>query len=135
MFSITENDIDPQALKAQLENPYCGALVCFEGWVRNHHEGQSVDGLYYQAYQELAMHEGTRIINLAKESFAIEHASCCHRVGQLGIGDMAVWVGVASAHRQPAFEAAAFIMDTIKESLPIWKQESYSQSHKTWRMA
>lgn len=74
------------------------------------------------------------VIEQAKQQFAIDNAVCVHRVGQLAIGDMAVWVGVTAGHRDAAFAACRYIIDTIKAEVPIWKQEFYRdhQHPSTW---
>lgn len=124
-FQIVDTTIDPLQLKQQLRHDQCGGFVSFEGWVRNHNESKQVDYLVYETYLALATSEGARIVALAKTQFAIEDAYCVHRIGTLHIGDMAVWVGVSAAHRDAAFAACRFIIDTIKQHVPIWKQEYY----------
>lgn len=126
MFDITDEKINPYALRehlTQAEN--CGAFACFEGWVRNHNDGKDVDYLIYTTYPELARTQGNAVILQAKQQFKIENAVCIHRVGRLAIGDMAVWVGVTAGHRDAAFAACRFIIDTVKAEVPIWKQEFY----------
>ncbi len=132
MFEIVDHDIDPQALTASLGHPSCGGFVSFEGWVRNHNEGREVAGLYYEAYEALAVKEGNRIIAEAMERFAIRLAGCQHRTGELGIGGIAVWVGVSSDHRDAAFQACRYIIDEIKGRLPIWKKEMYVNGETEW---
>ena len=131
-FNISESPIDPQALKAELAQAASGACVCFEGWVRNHNEGQAVEALEYSAYTALAEKEGGRILAEARERFEIEAVRCVHRIGSLDIGDIAVWVGVSSAHRDAAFEAARFIIDETKDRVPIWKRERYRHGTTEW---
>lgn len=132
-FAITEQVIDPNALREQLtQKASCGAFCSFEGWVRDHNDGKNVDYLIYSTYPELALSQGNAVIEQAKRQFAIEDAVCVHRVGRLDIGDMAVWVGVTAGHRDAAFAACRFIIDTVKAEVPIWKQEFYADSqHQT----
>ena len=126
-FDITENKIDPNILREQLtQKANCGAFCRFEGWVRNYNDGKSVDYLIYSTYLELALAQGKAVIEQAKQQFKIEGAVCVHRVGRLDIGDMAVWVGVTAGHRDAAFAACRFIIDTVKAEVPIWKQEFYA---------
>src|SRR5690242_4021012 len=94
-FNFSSSDIDSVALQALLNHPTAGGFVAFEGWVRNHNEGQAVLRLEYEAFAELAEKEGQRIIDEALQRFAITGAACVHRVGLLEIGAMAVWVGVS----------------------------------------
>jgi molybdopterin synthase catalytic subunit len=100
--------------------------------VRNHNEGQAVASLEYEAYAELAETEGNRIMAEAGERFDLLAAQAVHRVGHLQIGEMAVWVGVASAHRGPAFDACRFIIDELKTRVPIWKKEHYVAGASAW---
>lgn len=127
MFALTDTAIDAAALRHHLtQAPECGAFTSFEGWVRNHNDGKAVDYLIYSTYAELAQKQGEAVIAAAKARFAIHNAVCVHRHGRLDIGDMAVWVGVTAGHRDAAFAACRFIIDTVKAEVPIWKQEFYS---------
>ena len=125
-FRLSDAPIDATALQAGLRNPRAGACASFEGWVRDHNDGRSVGGLRYEAYVELAEREGAAILVEARQRFEIVDAACVHRIGDLAIGEMAVWVGASAAHRGPAFEACRFAIDTIKEIVPIWKKEFYT---------
>ena len=113
------------ALRESLADPGCGGYAAFEGWVRDHHEGRRVRGLEYEAYEALAAEEGRRILDEARERFGVQRAACVHRVGALAIGELAVWVGVSSPHRDEAFLACRYIIDELKARLPIWKKEHY----------
>jgi len=131
-FTISNQPIDPDDLRNALHHPQAGACATFEGWVRNHNEGQAVDSLEYEAYAELAEKEGTRVLAEAVEKFDLRAVTAVHRVGHLQIGEMAVWVGVAAAHRGPAFEACRYIIDELKVRVPIWKKEHYSAGATAW---
>lgn len=131
-FRIQDIRLEPDRERRELEAPTCGAYVSFEGWVRNRNEGQDVLQLEYQAYDRLAIKEGNRILAEAAEKYPIEHALCIHRVGELQIGDLAVWVGVSSAHRDEAFRACRYIIDEVKHRLPIWKKEYYTDGDSGW---
>ncbi len=131
-FSFSETPIDVAALRAHLNHPTAGGFVAFEGWVRNHNEGQAVLKLEYEAFAALAEKEGQVIIEEALNKFAITGATCVHRVGLLEIGDMAVWVGVAAAHRGTAFDACRYIIDEVKQRVPIWKKEHYANGDSGW---
>ncbi len=132
MFSITEESLNVQQLSDGLENPAGGALVTFEGRVRNHSEGLSVKGLDYQAYVPLAEAEGAKIMAEARAKYDLLECRCVHRVGSLMIGEIAVWVGVISAHRGDAFEAARYIIDEAKSRVPIWKRENLESGTSHW---
>lgn len=109
-----------------------GAYVGFEGWVRDHNEGRRVQGLEYEAYVELGLKEGEDIVRAAELRFGVTRARCVHRTGKLEIGDLAVWVGVSSPHRDEAFAACRYIIDQVKHRVPIWKKEQYVDGDSGW---
>jgi len=131
-FRLSPTTIAVEQLKASLENPQAGAIVCFEGIVRNHNEGKAVLSLEYEAYESLAENEAAKILNEARQNFSIISALCVHRTGLLDIGDAAVFVGVTSAHRDASLQACRFIIDEIKTRLPIWKKETYQDGSADW---
>src|SRR5450432_3966990 len=131
-FRFTESAIDTSEARGELLDLAAGAYASFEGWVRNHNEGQVVARLEYEAFQELAVKEGEHIIADALRRFPVTHALCIHRVGTLDLSDMAVWVGVSSAHRREAFDACRFIIDEVKHRVPIWKKEHYRSGNSGW---
>ena len=132
MFKLASAPLDHEALKRTLLDPRSGACVTFEGWVRDHNEGQSVRALDYEAFAELAEKEGGRIIAEAARKFDVLKIAAFHRVGSLQIGDLAVWVGVAAAHRGPAFDACRYVIDEAKARLPVWKKEYYVTGASEW---
>jgi molybdopterin synthase catalytic subunit len=131
-FRFTQTTIDTESARRELRDLGAGGYVSFEGWVRDQNEGQEVTRLEYEAFQELAVKEGDRIVAEALRRFPVKHALCIHRVGSLDLGDMAVWVGVSSAHRGEAFDACRFIIDEVKHRLPIWKKEHYRSGNSGW---
>lgn len=132
MFKLTDIAIDPSALTKTLKNDAAGAVVSFEGRVRDHNNGRAVDHLVYESYEKLAAKEAEAILKEARERYPVLEAHCVHRVGKLEIGEVAVWVAVASAHRKEAFDACEFIIDSVKHRLPIWKKETYSDGSFEW---
>jgi len=131
-FEITNQTIDADKLRKELLSSHCGGYSSFEGWVRDHHDGKSVTSLEYTSYEELALKEGNKIIEKALELFDVKDIRCHHRTGHLQIGDMAVYVGVASAHRDAAFLACRYVIDEIKYTVPIWKKEHYTDQSTAW---
>lgn len=125
-FALLDKPIDDRRLKQALMRDDCGALATFEGWVRNHNNTRPVTKLTYYGYEQLAINQGKELIVQAKQQFEIEKAVAIHRIGDLAIGDMAVWIGVVSAHRYPAFDACRWLLDAIKAHIPVWKQEFYA---------
>src|ERR1700735_1608619 len=131
-FRFTQTSIDTESARRELQDLGAGGYVSFEGWVRDHNEGQEVTRLEYEAFQALALKEGNRILTEAVERFPIKQALCIHRVGSLDLTDMAVWVGVSSAHRGEAFDACRYIIDEVKHRVPIWKKEPYRSGDSGW---
>jgi adenylyltransferase/sulfurtransferase len=131
-FRFSTAALDTAALQEDLRDLSCGGFAAFEGWVRNHNEGQEVTRLEYEAFAELAEKEGARIVATAIEKFGVTRAACVHRVGSLALGDVAVWVGVSAAHRDEAFRACRFIIDEVKHRVPIWKKEHYVNGDSGW---
>lgn len=131
-FALATEPIDAAALRAALAGDRAGAVVCFEGVVRDHNEGRAVRRLAYQAYAPLAEAEGGRIVAQARARFAIERIVCVHRVGELAIGDIAVFVGASAAHRDAAFAACRHVIDEVKRHVPIWKKEHYADGESAW---
>ena len=132
MFSISSTPLDLAALRAEVLDPSCGAITSFEGLVRNHNEGRTVESLEYDAHPVLAEKEGQRIMQEAFERFDITRAIASHRIGHLAIGDLAVAVYVSSSHRDAAFEAGRFLIDAIKARVPIWKREHFPDGSSEW---
>lgn len=131
-FSLTDQPIDPAALAEALQDPAAGAVVTFDGRVRNHNAGRAVVRLEYQAYPALALRSGTQILTETATAHGVLSVRAVHRTGPLEIGDSAVWVGVASAHRAAAFDAARALMERLKYELPVWKKETYADGTVEW---
>jgi molybdopterin synthase catalytic subunit len=131
-FRFSRTRIETRILAAQLADPACGGYAAFEGWVRDHNEGERVRHLEYEAFEALGVREGERILAEAMARFGVAHAACVHRVGELSVGELAVWVGVSAPHRDEAFRACRYIIDEIKHRLPIWKKEQYLSGDSGW---
>ncbi len=130
LFALQETPIDVQALAAALTAEAAGAFVSFEGRVRNSNGGRAVRSLQYEAYAPLCLAEGNAIVREAANG--VIAARCVHRTGHLAVGDVAVWVGVVAAHRDEAFRACRFIIDEVKQRVPIWKKEHYAEGQSEW---
>jgi sulfur-carrier protein adenylyltransferase/sulfurtransferase len=131
-FSFSQAPLEPERCREALADAACGGYVSFEGWVRDHNDGRRVRRLEYEAFEALAIKEGERIVASAIERFGVRRAACVHRVGDLGIGELAVWVGVSAEHRDEAFAACRYIIDEVKHRLPIWKKEHYEDGDSGW---
>lgn len=132
MFELTATPIDTVALTARLAAPEAGAAVIFEGRVRNHHLGRPVTKLEYEAFDDMARLEGDAIVTETERLYPGTHVLCVHRTGTLQIGEAAVWIGVASAHRQAGFAACRHVIEEIKRRLPVWKKEHHPDGAAEW---
>lgn len=131
-FRINELGIDAVALRQSLDDARSGAVVGFDGVVRDHHEGRAVSALRYEAYVELAEREGRAIVEEALAKFAVYGVVAEHRVGLLDVGEIAVYVAVSAAHRDAAFAACRYVIDEIKSRVAIWKHERYVDGAAAW---
>lgn len=132
LFSISHEPLNCVALENLVRDPQAGAFVSFVGWVRDHNDGRKVLALEYESYEVMANQEGERIVKQVCAEFNVLHAICAHRVGQLALGEVAVWVGVSAAHRAEAFRACQAIIDHVKHTVPIWKKEHYANGDAEW---
>ncbi len=112
-------------LLAQLKNGEDGAVVIFDGIVRNHTRGRRTLYLDYEAYEAMALDQMQTLARDAKRRFDVREIGLIHRLGRLQVGETSVWIAVASAHRAAAFEACRWIIDTLKKTVPIWKKEHF----------
>jgi len=131
-FAFAGGPLEPERYRESLADPSAGGYASFEGWVRDHNEGRTVQRLEYEAFEPLGIAEGERIVAEAVARFGVTRAACVHRVGSLGIGELAVWVGVSAAHRGEAFAACRYIIDEVKHRVPIWKKEHYADGNSGW---
>ena len=132
MFSISSLNLNRELLHETLSNDMSGAIVVFEGWVRDHNEGKKVKSLEYQIYHELALKEGEKILAEAKEKFNLHGLLAIHREGHLALGEIAIWIGATASHRDDAFKATRYVIDEIKHRLPVWKKEHYIDHTPEW---
>ena len=128
---ITDSAIDMDELTDSLDSPELGGLCTFVGKVRNHSAGQGVTHLEYHAYPAMAEKKMRQVADEIEERFGVAHLAMAHRVGTLAIGDIAVGIAAASAHRDAAFKACRYAIDRIKQIVPIWKKE-YGEDGMAW---
>ena len=119
------------ALLAELAGAGCGGVVTFTGVVRDHSRGEQIEHLEYDAYMPMAEKEMRAIVARAQERWPDVRLAMSHRVGRLEIGDAAVMIAAAAPHRAEAFEACRFAIDTLKQTVPIWKKE-FAVSGSYW---
>ncbi len=132
MIEIQEKLISSQKLRELIADETCGAVVIFEGLVRNHHQGKKVTELRYEAFKPMALKVLADIREEALRRWELHDLWIVHRTGLISIEEAAVWVGVASSHRKEAFEACQWAMDEIKLRAPIWKHETYEDGSSVW---
>ena len=129
---VQQQDFDPGVEEQQLRaiGASVGASVAFTGYVRDHHAGSAVRGMTLEHYPGMTEKSIATICDTAAGRWPLQAISVIHRVGHLLPGERIVYVGVASAHRQAAFEAAEFIMDYLKTRAPFWKKERLDQGER-----
>jgi len=130
-YRITRDVIPTADLGRQLKVPRDGAVVVFEGIVRDHSEGHKTLYLEYEAYEPMAILKMQEIGREAKQKFGVDRVGIIHRLGRLEIGETSVAIIVTSAHRHAAFEACHYAIDRLKQTVPIWKKE-YFQDSAVW---
>jgi molybdopterin synthase catalytic subunit len=115
-----------------LRDPSCGSVAWFAGVVRNHNEGQAVTGIDYECYENMAKKELMKIADEAKIQWEIPHLYIAHRIGYMAVGETSLIVGTTSPHRKESFEAMQYIINELKQRVPIWKKEFYASGHQEW---
>ncbi|HJR16105.1 MAG TPA: molybdenum cofactor biosynthesis protein MoaE [Gemmatimonadales bacterium] len=128
---LTEEPLDITALLASVQSAERGGVACFLGTVRNHHQGREVVRLEYSAYAPMVEVECARIVAESQARWDVKVA-LQHRIGRLEIGDAAVAVAAASAHRDEAFLACRHVIEELKLRVPIWKREYYADGTVEW---
>jgi molybdopterin synthase catalytic subunit len=122
---LTRERIIPHDIVPRLERPEDGAIVIFDGVVRNHSRGRRTLYLEYEAYEGMALAKLRELATQAIQRFAIRNAAIVHRLGRLEVGESSVLIAVFSAHRAAAFDACRWVIDTLKRTVPIWKKELF----------
>jgi len=124
-IGIVRAPIDIAALERAVADPGAGAIATFVGTTRNENSGRRVLRLEYEAYEPMALSEMRKLAEEAGQRFGILRAAITHRIGVVEIGEASVAIAVAAAHRAEAFSACRFLIDRIKEIVPIWKKEHF----------
>jgi molybdopterin synthase catalytic subunit len=133
-FEVLDTPLELEPLVAAVRGLESGALVTFVGYVRERaDDGRPVEGLSYEAHRDLAIAEMRVIGREASEKFGEARVAIAHRIGELGLGEAAVAIAVASAHRGVAFDACEYAIDELKKRVPIWKKERYTDGDARWR--
>jgi molybdopterin synthase catalytic subunit len=129
---ITRAVIDPAALLDGAVSPADGAAILFLGVVRNHNEGREVGHLEYDAYAEMAERTLREIAQEARQRWYTGHIAVVHRIGRLEVGEVSVAIAVSSPHRGDSYEASRYIIEELKQRVPIWKREGYLSGESEW---
>ena len=131
LYELVQAAIDPAALVRHVRAGRDGAIVTFDGFVRNESHGRATKYLEYEAYEPMALAKMREIGAQIHEKFAIHRVAMVHRLGRLDIGETSVFIAISGPHRAAAFEACRFAIDTLKLTVPIWKKE-YFQDGAIW---
>ncbi len=131
LYELVRAAIDPAALVQHVRAGQDGAIVTFDGFVRNESLGRATMHLEYEAYEPMALAKMREIGAEIHEKFAIHRLAIVHRLGRLEIGETSVFIAVSAPHRAAAFDACRFAIDTLKRTVPIWKKE-YFQDSVVW---
>jgi molybdopterin synthase catalytic subunit len=131
-ISLTQEPIDYTALTESVRSPMAGAVVLFLGTVREMTGDRRTVALDYEGYPEMARDRMQSIAEDACSRWPVVAAAVIHRLGHMELGDISVAVAVSCPHRKDAFEAGRFLIDRLKEEVPIWKQENWADGSKEW---
>ncbi|MGA2299754.1 MAG: molybdenum cofactor biosynthesis protein MoaE [Candidatus Acidiferrum sp.] len=131
LYELIQAAVDPAALVRHVRAGQDGAIVTFDGFVRNESHGRATKYLEYEAYEPMALAKMREIGAQIHERYAIHRVAMVHRLGRMDIGETSVFIAVSAPHRAAAFDACRFAIDTLKRTVPIWKKE-YFQDGAIW---
>ena len=132
MIHITNDPIDTQAVLAEVASTQAGAAVLFLGTTREFTAGRQTAWLEYECYPQMAEKKMAELEAEANRRWDLTASCIVHRLGKVELGEASVAIAVSSRHRGQAFEAGKWLIDTLKEVVPIWKQENWAQGGKEW---
>jgi molybdopterin synthase catalytic subunit len=132
MFRVTTEPLSVQQVNDLVKSPTDGAVVTFDGIVRNNFDGRPVRYLEYEAYAAMAEKKLAEIGAEVQQKFAVGKIAMMHRIGHLEIGESSIVIAVAAPHRYAAFEACAYAMDRVKAEVPVWKKEFFADGADHW---
>src|SRR5687768_8044299 len=132
MITLTRERIDTADLLEKVSSPQAGAVVLFLGTVREVTGGRRTVALDYECYPQMAEKKLAELEAEACRRWPVVECAIVHRLGHLELGEASVAVAVSTPHRQDAFEAGKWLIDTLKEVVPIWKQENWDDGTKEW---
>ena len=132
MISITSDAIDYPALTESVRSSQSGAVILFLGTVREMTDGRRTKALAYETYPQMAEAKLVELEAVARSRWPVDRVGIVHRIGQLELGEISVAIAVSCPHRKQAFEAGQFLIDELKVSVPIWKQEQWDDGSTEW---
>ena len=130
--SIVREGINLEDLRRRSQDPQAGAVLIFCGDVRNHNQKKDVSFLEYEANERMALKQIQKIIEHAQQKWELHKVEVIHRLGKLTVTDCSIAIAVSTSHRNEAYEASRYIIDTIKHSVPIWKKEHFVNGLSNW---
>ena len=134
MVKITDSSIHIEKLLVHVTKPESGAVSVFIGTTRNHSNGRKVIGLEYEAYLPMALKTLEELQKEAKNRWGLHDVTIVHRVGKVNVGEASVVIAVSSAHRDEAYQASRFLIDKLKQVVPIWKREFFEDGTVEWSL-
>jgi len=132
VVSLTDQSIEPAAILAQVASRDAGAVVLFLGTTREFTHGRRTASLDYECYPEMAEKKLAELEAEARRRWPLTGCSIVHRLGHLELGEASIAIAVSSPHRHDAFAAGQWLIDTIKQDVPIWKQENWADGISEW---
>lgn len=132
LIKIIPDKIDAEMALNFVSTPSAGSILLFNGTVRDNDDAKPVKYLFYEAYEEMAIKEMQKLIRKAFNDNELLKVAVIHRIGRIDIGDISISIGVSSPHRKDSYLASKFLIDNIKETVPIWKKEAFDSLSK-WK--
>ncbi len=132
MYRISADPLDVEQMQAQVAHPGAGAISLFVGVTRSHHQGRPVVRLEYEAYASMACRVMAQLGDEAKAKWSLEAVAIHHRIGLVPVGEASVIIAVSAAHRAEALDACHYLIDRLKEVVPIWKKEFFADGQAQW---
>lgn len=132
MVELTKNPIDSGQVLASVQSHAAGAVVLFLGTTRGITDGRSTESLDYECFADMAIKKLKQLENTARERWQVEQLTIVHRLGHIEVGESSVAIAVSSPHRSEAFEAGRWLIDTVKQEVPIWKKENWGDGTSEW---
>ena len=130
--SIVREEINLEDLRKRTQDPQAGAVIIFCGDVRNHNQKKDVSFLEYEAHEKMALKQIKKIVEHAQQKWELHKVEVIHRLGKLAVTDCSIAIAVSTSHRNEAYEASRYIIDTVKHSVPIWKKEHFVTGESNW---